>query len=66
MQYNELFRKNKKITKFQSVNLEELFRKNKKITKFQSVNLEGVDHVPKLFDIFTNYLTIFVKYTDIF
>ena len=44
----------------------ELFRKNKKTTKFQLVNLEKIDHVPKLFDIFTNYLTIFVKYADIF
>ena len=44
----------------------ELFRKNKKIIKFQLLNLERVDHVPKLFDIFTKYLTIFVKYTDIF
>jgi len=44
----------------------ELFRKNKKITKFQLLNLKKIDHVPKLFDIFTNYLTIFVKYTDIF
>jgi len=44
----------------------ELFRKNKKIAKFQLLNLERMDHVPELFDIFTNYLTIFVKYTDIF
>ena len=44
----------------------ELFRKNKKTTKFQLLNLEKMDHVQKLFKIFTRYLTIFVKYADIF
>ena len=44
----------------------ELFRKNKKTTKFQLLNLERMDHMPKLFDIFTKYLTIIVKYNDIF
>jgi len=44
----------------------ELVRKNKKTTKFQLFSLERMDHVQKLFDIFTNYLTIFVKYADIF
>ena len=44
----------------------ELFHENKKTTKFQLVNLARMDHLPKLFDIFINYLTIFVRYTDRF
>jgi len=44
----------------------ELFHKNRKTNKYQLLNLERMDHVQKIFEIFTRYLTIFVKYTDMF